>query len=389
MVTRRAILWTGAGAVVLTGVGLAPLLHSDLSKARAPWKAAGTGFGDKRLDALSYAVLAPNPHNMQPWLIRLDGEDALMLFCDSGRLLRSTDPQDRQIVIGLGAFLELLRLAAAEQGFALEVDAFPEGEPQPTLDGRPVAAVRFVADAGRKDPLFAHILTRRTSRVAFDQNRPVAAETLNALDQALRPEDGEFEWVNDASNVDALKTICREGWRIEMETAPTRHESAMLTRIGDDEINADPDGISLFGPVMEAARLIGMLTKEKMDEVGSPAYRATIDFYNGNIDTSMAFGWLSTAGNSRTDQLRAGAGWVRLHLVATGLGLAMQPFSQALQEFPEMAEIYEEIHDFTGIETPRAPLAGRLQGLFRFGYAKPGPAAPRWPLETRLIAADA
>ncbi len=388
MVTRRAILWTGAGAVVLLGAGLAPLLHSGLSKARAPWRAAGTGFGDIRLDALSYAVLAPNPHNMQPWLIRLDGDDALTLFCDETRLLRDTDPQDRQIVIGLGAFLELLRIATAEQGFALDVEPFPDGEPHPNLDGRPIASMRFVEKTGLKDPLFAQILSRRTSRVAFDQSRPVSADTLNALDKVLRPGDGEFEWVNDAANVAALKTICRAGWRIELETDATRHESIMLTRIGDDEINADPDGISLFGPAMEAAHLIGMLTREKMDEKGSAAYQATLDFYNNNIDSSMAFGWLSTTANSRTDQLRAGAGWVRLHLAATALDLSMQPFSQALQEFPEMAEIYEEIHDFTGFEPPTAPVDGRLQGLFRFGYAKPGPAAPRWPLETRLIAAD-
>jgi len=70
------------------------------------------------------------------------------------------------------------------------------------------------------------------------------------------------------------------------------------------------------------------------------------------------------------------------------MGLAMQPFSQALQEYPEMAEIFEEIHDFTGVRAPRSALDGRLQGLFRFGYARPSAPAPRWPLQTRLIVAD-
>ena len=385
MVSRRAILWTGGAGVVLVGAGLAPVLHSDLSTAREPWKAAGTGFGDPRLDALSYAVLAPSPHNRQSWLVRLDGEDALTLYCDPNRLLRDTDPFDRQIVIGLGAFLELLRQAAAEQGYALEMTPFPEGEPAPLLDNRPIARVRFALDENTpKDPLFAEITARRTSRDPFDVSRKVTAKELAALDELLRPEDGEFEWVNDVANVEALKTICREAWRVEMETERTRHESVVLTRIGDDEINANPDGISLSGAMMEAAKLAGMLTRENMDQEGSAAYKATLDFYNGNIDTAMAFGWLSTANNSRTDQLRAGAGWVRLQLRATALGLAMQPFSQALQEYPEMAEIYEEIHDFTG---GRAP--GVVQGLFRFGYTKPAPPAPRWPLETRLIAADA
>ncbi len=390
MVSRRTMLITGGAGVVVLGAALTATLHSDLSKARAPWSAAGTGFGDPRLDALSWAVLAPNPHNRQPWLARLEGADRLTIFCDLDRLLPDTDPPNRQITIGLGAFVELLRQAAAQQGYVLEMTPFPDGEPYPALDARPVAAIRFVEDASAaKDPLFAAIPARRTSRVPFDQTRPVSAETLNALDQVLRADDGEFEWVADAANVAALKKICRDAWAIEMETPVTRHESAVLMRFGDEEINAAPDGISLFGPVMEAMAATGLITQQSMDDPESLAYRETVKFYNGLIDSAMAFGWLSTAGNSRTDQLRAGAGWVRLQQAAALAGLSMQPLSQALQEFPEMSEIFEEIHDFTGIRAPASALAGRLQGLFRFGYAKAGPPAPRWPLETRLIAADA
>ena len=49
----------------------------------------------------------------------------------------------------------------------------------------------------------------------------------------------------------------------------------------------------------------------------------------------------------------------------------------------------EEIHDFMGVRAPRNQADGRVQGLFRFGYAKPAAPSPRWPLETRVIAADA
>ena len=91
--------------------------------------------------------------------------------------------------------------------------------------------------------------------------------------------------------------------------------------------------------------------------------------------------WLTTPGNARAEQLLAGAGWVRLQQAAAGMGLAMQPFSQALQEYPEMAEPFREIHAFAGVEAP-----ARVQGLFRFGYGKKEPPAPRWPLETRLVA---
>ncbi len=384
MVSRRIILITGGAGVALAGA-CALRLHSNLAAARAPWSEAGESFGDARLDALACAVLAPSPHNLQPWLVRLDGDDGLTLFCDLGRRLPATDPLDRQTVIGLGAFVELLRQAAAEKGYGLEMDLFPEGEAFPVLDARPIASMRFVEDAQiAKDPLFAALLTRRTSRTPYDQARPVSAETMNALDAALRAGDGEFEWVSDAANVEALKTICREAWITEMETPGPRNESAIWTRIGEKEINAAPDGISLYGPVMEAMGAVGLLSQKAMNDPETTAFAETVKFYNRNIDTAMAFGWLSTANNTRTDQLRAGAGWVRLQQAAAGLGLAMQPLSQALQEYPAMSEIYEEIHDFAGIRLP-----ARMQGIFRFGYVKTEPASPRWPMESRLIDADA
>ena len=131
---------------------------------------------------------------------------------------------------------------------------------------------------------------------------------------------------------------------------------------------------------MEVTRLAGIMSHEKMDDPTSIAFKGGIDFYNGLIDSAMAFGWLSTDGNSRSDQLNVGAGWLRLHLAATQVGLAMHPLSQVLQEFPEMSALFEEFHDFVDVRQP-----ARVQGLFRFGYAKFPAPAPRWPLETRLI----
>ena len=391
MTTRRMILTTGAaGVVILGGAGAFRLLHSDLGPARKPWRQAGESFGDPRLDALSYAVLAPNPHNRQPWLIRLEGEDALTLFCDQSRLLPETDPPNRQIVIGLGAFLELLRQAAAEAGYRLQTERFPLGEPQPVLDDRPIAHVRFIPDTDvLKDPLFGAALDRRTVRIPYDQEQPVGGGVMGALGDALRPEDGAFAWSSDATDVAAMKANCREAWEIEIGTTRTHRESTDLMRIGEHEVNDNPDGISLAGPMMEAMRFVGIITRDKINDTSSRAYQETLKFYNGLIDTSMAFGWLTTPSNSRTDQLNAGAGWVRLQLAATKAGLAMHPVSQPLQEFPEMAEKLQEIHVLTGTPLPGDETDGRLQGLFRFGYAAYPAPAPRWPLASRIIDADA
>ncbi|WP_456306556.1 hypothetical protein, partial [Paracraurococcus ruber] len=116
---------------------------------------------DWRLRAAAWAVLAPNPHNRQPWLIELAGPGEVLLRCDLGRRLPATDPFDRQITIGLGCFAELFRMAAAAEGIALAIEPFPRGEPGPRLDARPVARLRRLPGAAAPDPLFAQAAARR------------------------------------------------------------------------------------------------------------------------------------------------------------------------------------------------------------------------------------
>jgi hypothetical protein len=99
-----------------------------------------------------------------------------------------------------------------------------------------------------------------------------------------------------------------------------------------------------------------------------------------NTDTAMAHFWLVTGSNTRQDQIAAGRDWVRVHLAATALGLGLQPLSQALQEFPEMAACYAQAHQ------KLAPAGGTVQMLARLGYATPVGPSPRWPLDAKIIA---
>lgn len=385
MLSRRTFLLTaGASTIAVTADAEAfGIFSSDLGKARRPWVEAGGSFGDPRLDALAYAVLAPNPHNRQPWLAQLEGGQGLSLYCDLERLLPETDPPNRQVVIGLGAFVELLRQAAAAQGWRLDITSFPEGEPYPVLDERPVAHITFIRDESvQHDPLFGAALDRRTVRTPFSKKREVSVEALQHISATLRPEQGGFAWTNDAVALDDLKAICCNAWRIEATTPRTHHESVTLMRIGEREINANPDGISVFGPMISILKGIGLLNRERLSDPSSRAFKGALEMYEKGIDSAMAFGWLSTKGNTRKDQFNAGAGWIRLNLAATQAGLAMQPLSQALQEFPEMAEAYREFHDYVGLAAP-----ARVQGLFRFGYAKSPAPSPRWPVSTRIIEA--
>jgi hypothetical protein len=251
--------------------------------------------------------------------------------------------------------------------------------------------VRFVRDAAvRRDPLFGAALDRRTARVPFEA-RAVTDEAFAAMRAALRPAatgGGEagttnsFAWTADGDRVAALKALSMRAWRIEYATPATHAESTRVTRIGAGEINAQPDGIALGGAMMELFGMAGLLTRTALDDPGSRAYRGGAGFYGGLIESTAAFGWLTTPANTRLDQLGAGADWVRINLAATRAGVAMHPLSQALQEFPAMAGPYRDVHAMLGVAAPAV-----IQGLFRFGHARTPPPSPRWPLEARLLQA--
>jgi hypothetical protein len=115
---RRKFLSLLGGGVVLAAVPVGHAVTRTPQTALQPWQRAGR-YDDPREKALSFALLAPNPHNRQPWIADLGREGEVTLLADPARLLPQTDPFDRQITIGMGCFLELMRMAAAEDGFTL------------------------------------------------------------------------------------------------------------------------------------------------------------------------------------------------------------------------------------------------------------------------------
>ncbi|MEL7117096.1 MAG: twin-arginine translocation pathway signal protein, partial [Pseudomonadota bacterium] len=124
---RRAFLRLTGGGVILAAAGATTFASTRTpTDALAPWAEAG-GYADPRMRALSHAILAPNPHNRQPWKVALIGDDQAVLYFDTDRQLPFTDPFDRQLTIGLGCFLELMRMAAAADGYQADVALFPEG----------------------------------------------------------------------------------------------------------------------------------------------------------------------------------------------------------------------------------------------------------------------
>jgi len=372
---RQTLSILGGGAIVAAAGATVTRVTRMPETATAPWAAAGS-YGDLRRDALSHATLAPNPHNRQPWIVDLSQPNEATLFVDTDRLLPHTDPFNRQIVIGLGCFLEVARMAAAEEGLGMAADLFPAGFDNASLDARPVAVMRF-GGTESPDPLFPHVLERRSHKEPFDTSRPVDRATLDAVLAAAR---GTATGGSVAeADVESWRSFTREALRIEIETPRTYKESVDLFRIGSREVDANPDGIDFTGPTFEALATSGLFSRDSALDRSSMAYEQGLAAVYANTDTAMGHLWQVTPTNTRLDQIEAGRDWVRLNLAATALGLGMQPLSQALQEYPEMDALYREGHDRL------APEGGTVQMLARIGYGEAVPASPRWPLEAKIV----
>lgn len=378
---RKLLMLAGGGVVVAAGASAAVFAATRTpTHALEPWERAGApAYADPRMRALSYAILAPNPHNRQPWTVALEGEDTVRIGFDAARQLPQTDPFDRQLTIGMGCFIELMVMAAAQDGYRVDLDLFPAGTSPDGLTGAPVAVARFVPDSAvEPDPLFAHVLTRRSAKGSHDTDRPVPQAGLDAMAGVAR-HGARVGGTVAPGEIVQWRELTANALRIEFETPRTYKESVDLFRIGKREINANPDGIELPGAPLEVLNALGLFTREAALDTSSFAYEQGIASVLGPVATSMGFVWSVTGDNSRPSQIGAGRDWVRVNLAATAQGISFHPLSQALQEFPEMEPLHTEVHDRLAAD------GGTVQMLARIGYGPAAGPTPRWPLESRLV----
>lgn len=376
---RKFLRIIGGGIIVAAGASTAGFLTTRTPhRAREPWQRAGS-YDDIRRYALSYAILAPNPHNRQPWLVDLDTPGVVMLYADTHRKLKETDPYDRQITIGLGCFLELAIQAAANRGHTVDLELFPKGENTDALDQRPVARLLFHKDKSiQPDPLFAQVLHRRSYKDPFDPARSVDDRALRLLEDAVGNRVG-VGTSNRKADIAALRELTWHAFQREYQTPGKLQESIDLMRLGKSEIETSPDGIDMGGPFLETLILFGVLNRENLANPTSQAFQQGLDMMREVFATGQAYVWLTTPGNDRVAQIDTGRAWVRLNLAATGIGLDVHPISQALQEYAEMKEFYQQIHKRLAAPGDTVQMLGRL------GYAEDeAPPSPRWPLETRI-----
>lgn len=375
MSTRRHVLQWLAAAPALASCG-----GDNLPDPVAAWRAPGAAEQDPRRFALAHAILAPNPHNTQPWLVDLDDSNGMVLYCDLERRLPFTDPLDRQVTIGCGAFLYLYWIALFQRGFGCNFEFFPDGAPEvgARLDARPLVRARAVAlppGEPAQQHYFAHITTRRTNRNLYDTRIPSAAALerigATALDWANETPPLTAHWEADSARVAPIRDLVWRAFDREMRTRGAQEETYGWLRFGREAIARNPDGLAIDGPMIPLLKTLGFLDRDDLLNPNSTASKQTADDWRRKAEAAPAFMWLNSADDAPLTRLLSGFAYARMNLAATAAGLAIHPWSQALEEYDEMAELYAEARRLLGAET------ATIQMLVRVGYAEPVPPSAR------------
>lgn len=362
VVTTVAIVF--GGLLVLGGV-LVPATYLE------PWsRSYASRFDDPRLQVVAQAVLAPSGHNMQPWTVRLDRTDpaVLTLFADPTRLTPAVDPEARQTMVSQGAFLAYLGVAADHLGLAADTVLFPEGTyDESDLAGSmatvPVARVTLHRDADASTNLWPSLFVSDTNRAPYASTAVTSEQAEQVTD--LGHGTGVVVSVLDRpDDLAALGDLAIAGTRIETEDAAATAESDRVFSGTEGEKNRTRSGFAVEGQgttgvmtylVQGALRVVPALNDDAAAAVNAVALT------DAAVVATPAWALVSTATNTRTDQVRAGVVYADLSLTARRDGLVVQPLSQVLQEYPAMAGPYADVH------RRYAPHGQTIQMLVRLG----------------------
>jgi hypothetical protein len=157
--------------------------------------------------------------------------------------------------------------------------------------------------------------------------------------------DIEFSLIDDREEVAWLNELSADAFALEMQTPETLMESYDLMRVNARERREHPYGLSLTANF--PARSLWFI--ELMQSIAPQDPQAFGDtgtrIFTRALENVTHYVLIVSADNSRTTQVETGMALQALWMDFHAAGHVLLPSSQALQEYPEMAGLYDRLHN--------------------------------------------
>lgn len=196
-------------------------------------------FYEKAKFLISYAILAPSSHNMQPWLFKIK-DHRIDVFADYKRGLPYSDRLNRELFKSIGCSISNLVIAASHFGFVPNISYFPEDD----IDG-PVASI--VLKNGKNhlllDSLFPIITERTTNRAAYE-NRQIEESVISYSKHLIDDKRISVTFVTKASGIKQIATIAKHASEFAFKDTVFKDELSSWVRSNNTK---KTDGMPLSG----------------------------------------------------------------------------------------------------------------------------------------------
>lgn len=340
---RREFIQLGLGTAAV--VAATPLLGGCSGLIRADLAGEQSGPAIPRLDGklaevLRLASLAPSGHNTQPWRVELLEEGRLRIHADATRSLPVVDPDHKEMLISLGAFLENLVLAAGIHGLRAQLEGAPQQEGgiwQQEVVLRPAPSSDYPAH---------RLEMRRTLRSGM-RSQELSSELLSKLqrhagcEMAYLPRSShESMLLADAT----LAAFTQQTWNDAAQA-----ELASWIRFSNDDARKHRDGLT--PATMGITGFGGWVVRSFYDrsDVLKKGFRDKgIEGVSQQVKEGA--GWLILTGPGDTSDALVSTGrrFQRLALCAREFDLALHPMSQTMEEAPWKSDLWRQL----GLSTP-------------------------------------
>lgn len=307
-------------------------------------------------EIISYGSSAPNSHNAQMWKIKVPSDQSLILAFDSAHLIPQVDPDNREALISLGAFLENMVSIAPKYDLQANVEIIAE-----TNKDEEVALVSFTEttdEAAKNGALLKEelIKQRHTIRKPFEK-RPLTTEDLSSL----RSVDayGHLIYFPLASTEGTyIAHALVDSMAKQVASDEKQKEFADYTRLSRKEANEKQDGITPAMMGLSGIKKWFVSTFFSKKTIMSSSFRQqTVDTVKNQASNSAGFLLICSTDQTVTSLVNTGRLLQKVWLQATANQIAVHPMSSVLEESPWREEINTEL----GIDQ-------RIQMILRLGY---------------------